>query len=84
MPKHANARTNFDRAEFIYGDRLDLIEEATVDCPYCGEMITLVLDLSVSEQDYIEDCFICCQPIRVRYSADGGLLIKISVDSADA
>jgi len=63
---------------------LDLIEEATVDCPYCGEMITLVLDLSVSEQDYIEDCFVCCQPIRVRYSADGGLLNKISVDSADA
>ena len=60
---------------------MDLIEEAAVDCPYCGENITLVLDLSVSEQDYIEDCFVCCQPIRVRYSSDGGTLSRITTDT---
>ncbi len=60
---------------------MDLIEEAAVDCPYCGETITLVLDLSVAEQDYIEDCFVCCQPIRIRYSADGGRLSQINADT---
>ena len=63
---------------------MDLIEESAVDCPYCSEIITLVIDLSVPSQDYIEDCFVCCQPIRVRYSAEDGRLIQISADSADA
>jgi hypothetical protein len=63
---------------------LDLIEETGVDCPYCGEHITLVLDLSVTSQDYIEDCFVCCQPMRVRYSAENGELINIGVDSTDS
>jgi hypothetical protein len=62
---------------------LDLIEETGVDCPYCGEHITLVLDLSVTSQDYIEDCFVCCQPMRVRYSAENGELINMTAPIAD-
>jgi hypothetical protein len=63
---------------------LDLIEETSVDGPYCGESITLVLDLSVKAQDYIEDCFVCCQPMRVRYSAENGEVVSISVDNTDS
>jgi transcription elongation factor Elf1 len=40
-------------------------------CPYCGAPISMVLDLSVPEQAYIEDCEVCCRPIRVRYTTDG-------------
>ena len=40
-------------------------------CPYCGETISFVLDLSVPEQAYIEDCEVCCNPIRIRYATDG-------------
>ena len=40
-------------------------------CPYCGEPISMVLDLSVPEQTYIEDCEVCCRPIQIRYAADG-------------
>ena len=43
---------------------------AEVACPYCGETITLLLDLSVEEQSYIEDCSVCCRPIQ--YSVDRG------------
>ena len=39
--------------------------EARVSCPYCGESITLVIDCSVEEQSYIEDCFVCCRPINI-------------------
>ena len=63
---------------------MGLIEETPVDCPHCGEEITLVLDLSVPSQDYIEDCFVCCQPMRVRYAADNGELIEIAVNTTDA
>ena len=39
---------------------------AEVSCPYCGETITVFLDLSVESQSYIEDCSVCCRPIRLR------------------
>lgn len=29
----------------------------------------MVLDLSVGEQSYIEDCEVCCRPINIGYSA---------------
>ncbi len=37
---------------------------AQVQCPYCGEPFTTVLDLSAGSASYIEDCQICCQPIE--------------------
>ncbi len=43
-------------------------------CPHCGETNELNLDPgSGPEQQYVEDCQVCCQPWRVtvRYGADG-------------
>lgn len=44
-----------------------------VYCPSCGEAIELSVDSSAGAQDYIEDCSVCCRPIRVsvRVSDDG-------------
>jgi hypothetical protein len=39
-------------------------------CPYCGEQISMVLDTSVAQQVYIEDCEVCCRPIEVRYTVE--------------
>lgn len=44
-----------------------LNHERNILCPYCGEAISIVLDISVEEQEYFEDCFVCCQPILIRY-----------------
>ena len=30
----------------------------------------MVLDISVGQQTYIEDCEVCCRPIEVRYSVE--------------
>ena len=38
-------------------------------CPYCCQQISFVLDLSVDDQSYIEDCEVCCQPIQIEYTA---------------
>jgi transcription elongation factor Elf1 len=54
---------------------------AEVTCPYCGETIALILDLSVEEQSYIEDCSVCCQPMAVRYTAEAGELAGVSVEA---
>jgi transcription elongation factor Elf1 len=37
-------------------------------CPYCDEQISMVLDVSVRAQTYIEDCEVCCKPIQITYS----------------
>ncbi|MGP0073878.1 MAG: CPXCG motif-containing cysteine-rich protein [Bryobacteraceae bacterium] len=37
-------------------------------CPYCSEQISMVLDISVKRQIYIEDCEVCCHPIEIRYT----------------
>lgn len=34
-----------------------------ISCPYCGEWFDISIDLSVEEQSYIEDCYVCCRPI---------------------
>jgi transcription elongation factor Elf1 len=39
-------------------------------CPYCGEQISMVLDLSVRRQAYVEDCEVCCNPIEVSYTVE--------------
>lgn len=38
-------------------------------CPYCWQKISMILDLSIEEQTYIEDCEICCRPIQILYTA---------------
>ncbi len=44
-------------------------------CPYCGERISVLVDHSEEEQDYIEDCEVCCRPIMlmVRVEADASV-----------
>lgn len=34
-------------------------------CPYCNEPIELLVDTSAGDQQYIEDCSVCCRPIDV-------------------
>ena len=39
-------------------------------CPYCGEKVELVIDCSIPEQSYIEDCEVCCRPISFSIVVD--------------
>ncbi len=56
-----------------------MIEETTVDCPYCGERIPLELDLSEGGATYTQDCSVCCQPIlvTVRIDNEGGFVVEV-------
>lgn len=40
------------------------LEEAEIDCPYCGEPIVVLLNPEDVGLDYIEDCQVCCRPIE--------------------
>ena len=48
-----------------------MLETQDYDCPYCGEPAEAVLDLSTGDQDYIEDCPVCCRPIVFALHTDG-------------
>ena len=51
--------------------------ERDIVCPYCGEEIGIVVDVSVPEQEYVEDCFVCCRPIVIRYRAERGDVLEL-------
>jgi hypothetical protein len=52
---------------------MELLQAALVQCPYCWEQVDLLVDCTVEEQEYVEDCSVCCQPmvISVVVSEDG-------------
>jgi hypothetical protein len=69
--------------EFPLGDGVaDL--SGLVACPYCGESVEITLDPgSGANQQYIEDCQVCCRPwvVSVSYDEDG--TAHVFVDASD-
>ncbi len=55
----------------------------TVHCPYCGEPTDLVVDPSVDDQQYIEDCQVCCRPMQVFVQVDDDGEVRLHVTSGD-
>jgi len=49
--------------------------EHAFTCPYCWESITMLLDLTVEDQNYVEDCEVCCNPISVNFRAEQGAIV---------
>ena len=50
----------------------DLLQSVLLECPYCAEQIEVLVDCSVDEQDYTEDCAVCCQPILLQVCVSPG------------
>ncbi len=59
------------------------LQTTPIQCPYCGEDIDIVVDTSVAEQSYIEDCQVCCKPIEIFVSVEDGEIIELLVRSDD-
>ena len=52
--------------------------EASYVCPACGEEVVVPVDLSAgSDQEFVEDCPVCCHPnvIHVEVEDDGEVRI---------
>lgn len=59
----------------------DFDTEADVTCPWCGEGIGITLDPGGGvEQEYVEDCEVCCRPWRVRVHYDEEGRADVTVD----
>ena len=69
--------------EFPLGDGVADLGSVVV-CPYCGESVEIALDPgSGPQQDYIEDCAVCCRPwnVSVTYHEDGSA--DVFVEASD-
>ncbi len=62
---------------------MELIQEQMISCPYCGEDIQILLDCSVPEQEYIEDCQVCCRPIIITLLLSDEQITALSVRCED-
>ena len=57
--------------------------ETSVQCPYCWERFTLLVDGSVEEQEYVEDCEVCCRPIDFIVQVDDDGEVKVDARLQD-
>ena len=47
-------------------------QEASYVCDSCGEEIVVPVDITAGDhQDYVEDCPVCCHPMRLQIDIDG-------------
>jgi predicted RNA-binding Zn-ribbon protein involved in translation (DUF1610 family) len=60
---------------------VNLDESGSYTCPECGEEVVVPVDASAGEdQEYVEDCPVCCSPVvlRVHVEPDGEISISAS------
>lgn len=60
-----------------------VMHEHFFQCPYCGEEISMLLDPSVLQQTYIEDCEVCCNPIEVMVRFGNGELVGFQAKGSE-
>jgi len=56
--------------------------EQTICCPFCAESVSILLDLSVRNQSYIEDCQVCCRPMQISFETSDGECANLQVECA--
>ncbi|MCI5072637.1 CPXCG motif-containing cysteine-rich protein [bacterium] len=65
---------------------LDWIQYQNIQCPYCAEYFEIEIDTSagadvyelnagsaadtLQDHQYIEDCYVCCRPIKIMIAQD--------------
>ena len=59
------------------------MKEHEFQCPYCWETISVLLDRSQLEQEYIEDCEVCCNPIQISVEFEGQNLVSFQAENIE-
>ncbi len=55
-----------------------MVDDTTATCPYCGEVVELVID-PATVGTFIQDCDVCCNPwaVTVERDADGDPFVTV-------
>ena len=59
------------------------MKEHFFQCPHCWETISMLFDTSINNQDYIEDCEVCCNPIKINAVFNNFELISLNAASIE-
>ncbi len=51
-------------------------------CPYCWETISIVIDATTEDQEYVEDCEVCCNPILIKFDITDGEVSNFEASQA--
>ena len=54
-----------------------------VQCPYCWEQIDIVVDNCGENQQYIEDCTVCCRPINFKIILNENQQVQVNAYTDD-
>lgn len=52
------------------------MKEHFFQCPYCWETISMLVDVSQMHQSYIEDCEVCCHPIKLDIQVENRIIAQ--------
>jgi len=56
------------------------MEEHFFQCPYCWEEVSVLLDTSVKNNVFIEDCEVCCNPLEFTVQFENQELINFNIN----
>jgi hypothetical protein len=60
------------------------MKEICIQCPYCLQAISILLDTGVYEYTtVVEDCEVCCRAIEVSYIVEDGEIKTYSYNSIE-
>lgn len=60
-----------------------MLDAVTIDCPYCGEPIEILLEPMQEPQRYVEDCQVCCRPITITVEVDADGAVAVGAGTQD-
>ena len=53
------------------------------DCPHCWENQLKMIDPSISNQTFIEDCETCCNPLEFSIRVEDNIILSFDVNSIE-
>ena len=60
---------------------MELLLEAMIDCPHCGETFSTMIDSSQRSYSTTEDCAVCCRPIQLEVTCEPGEILDLRVSA---
>ncbi len=58
------------------------MNESYFNCPHCFQEISMLVDMSIPRQEYIEDCEVCCNPLQISLEMQEGEIIYFEATPA--
>jgi hypothetical protein len=57
---------------------MNVEQTVAVQCPYCAQSFEVLVDCSIEQQEYIEDCEVCDRPVTlvVTVSPEGAVSVE--------